>query len=157
MRGQPFITLVKYPADRITPALAGTTSGYTNQKGATQDHPRACGDNVMTLNYRPLVTGSPPRLRGQPTRLVLDQGYAGITPALAGTTKGNGFDFSVEGDHPRACGDNFISFISESGTPGSPPRLRGQPELPIASDSGPRITPALAGTTPIPRSAYPQY
>ena len=52
----------------ITPARAGkTTQRAINCRHGT-DHPRACGENVMPSIGSSAVAGSPPRVRGKPSR-----------------------------------------------------------------------------------------
>ena len=70
-----------------------------------------------------------------------------ITPADAGKTLVFlNFCRNLE-DHPRGCGENRTSTLSEPATAGSPPRMRGKPCLPFLSLAQLRITPADAGKT----------
>ena len=107
LRGQLVIVHFQTSFHRITPALAGTTIGKGIVFDVNRDHPRACGDNEQPHEHVGYDWGSPPRLRGQ---LGIHHGifhFAGITPALAGTTSHLLVVGSVTGDHPRACGDNI--------------------------------------------------
>ncbi len=59
------------------------------------------------------------------------EGY-GITPAHAGNRNmAHGF-LGHEGDHPRACGEQFFLHRKEEERLGSPPRMRGT--VPLAAD-----------------------
>ena len=70
----------------ITPACAGKTSLGLNSALFCRDHPRVCGENedaeVIALSF----AGSPPRVRGKPSQLLVDVSVSGITPACAGKT-----------------------------------------------------------------------
>ena len=143
---RPIIGGEPYPL-RITPACAGTTSSVLLARMSRRDHPRVCGDHMVTSSLSGISPGSPPRVRGPP-RLVLDRGAdQGITPACAGPTPSPGRTCPRGRDHPRVCGAH-----TSLGTPcfrasGSPPRVRG-PRIRV--DQRPEasgITPACAGTT----------
>ena len=131
----------------ITPALAGTTASRLVQRIDIRDHPRACGDNGNHYEKECLISGSPPRLRGQREGFDVPDATAGITPALAGTTHAHSLVSRHSQDHPRACGDNEKFSVDDFMTPGSPPRLRGQHTVTFIKSGITRITPALAGTT----------
>ena len=96
--------------------------------------------NILTL-------GSPPRMRGLLASKTKTAASSGITPAHAGLTGWNYWQYCHAEDHPRACGayaQNWVTFNREKG---SPPRMRG---LQVTSEEelgeyG--ITPAHAGLT----------
>ena len=72
----------------ITPAYAGKSPGTRQQAGASQDHPRVCGEKLSWRAASRLFAGSPPRMRG---KVQLDNqaaGRVGITPAYAGKSPG---------------------------------------------------------------------
>ena len=50
-------------------------------------------------------------------------------------------------DHPRTCGENLRDEITEAEEQGSPPHLRGKPEILKIAPPEVRITPAPAGKT----------
>ena len=86
MRGKLARKIEGYARSRITPAHAGKTKNKQRLKVINQDHPRACGENLLQFTIRRPNIGSPPRMRGKH-----DEGQAG----------NNGAE-----DHPRACGEN---------------------------------------------------
>ena len=51
---------------RITPAHAGKTASCVIRPATGADHPRACGENLITIEYEFRKGGSPPRMRGKP-------------------------------------------------------------------------------------------
>ena len=70
---------------------------------------------------------------------------AGITPACAGKRDARkSMQFAAE-DHPRVCGEKFVSSILTIGAGGSPPRVRGKVFWFFLPESLHRITPACAG------------
>ena len=52
------------------------------------------------------------------------------------------------------CGENESNFDYDYGVGGSPPRVRGKPEMGMATLFGIRITPACAGKTAPEVSVY---
>ena len=52
------------PADRITPARAGNSFAEGWHGRVSGDHPRACGEQDVSLRSNSPHQGSPPRVRG---------------------------------------------------------------------------------------------
>ena len=73
----------------ITPAGAGKTILFRQQINITQDHPRRCGENRVSLTTVMVQEGSPPQVRGKPQVLQGIGEVIGITPAGAGKTAYN--------------------------------------------------------------------
>ena len=88
MRGKLHQILPVISAPRITPADAGKTLGGGMIVSGATDHPRGCGENIVTDIYDGCKSGSPPRMRGKPIRSIHLPSFAGITPADAGKTFG---------------------------------------------------------------------
>ena len=90
----------------ITPACAGKTVPVCRDVVMQQDHPRVCGENLLT-NLRNLrALGSPPRVRGKLTIVYNKNLLLRITPACAGKTLCDGLHRRCGEDHPRVCGEN---------------------------------------------------
>ena len=126
MRGKVFAFAHVNVYERITPAYAGKSGMPTPQQPLPGDHPRVCGEKAFWLCFLPLVSGSPPRMRGK--GFVVDFGVfaVGITPAYAGKSAcKSACDFS-NGDHPRVCGEKHLRFRMLPRCVGSPPRMRGK-------------------------------
>ena len=70
-----------------------------------------------------------------------------ITPACAGKTYLLHRAGRCRGDHPRVCGENYISFHVLPVQIGSPPRVRGKLNVGHMDSWADRITPACAGKT----------
>ena len=71
----------------------------------------------------------------------------GITPACAGNTSNDIHFIFINRDHPRVCGEYISNLLSDSGSLGSPPRVRGIHEKKRKLMDEVRITPACAGNT----------
>ena len=71
---------------RITPADAGKTKGEDAGNCLREDHPRGCGENLLTETNTDRQKGSPPRMRGKLRKMHEKFGQDRITPADAGKT-----------------------------------------------------------------------
>ncbi len=90
----------------ITPAYAGRTSRCPDRRAIAEDHPRVCGENALGFADGGVMSGSPPRMRGELTVLLESVSCDRITPAYAGRTTCRAPPPSPEQDHPRVCGEN---------------------------------------------------
>ena len=133
--------------DRITPAGAGKTILFRQQINITQDHPRRCGENLLALVQSIGIPGSPPQVRGKPRRLSIFRARYRITPAGAGKTQLRIRKLRDRWDHPRRCGENRVSLTTVMVQEGSPPQVRGKPQVLQGIGEVIGITPAGAGKT----------
>ena len=147
MRGLPALTHSCCPAAGITPAHAGLTVRYAFRRLASGDHPRACGAYQSINAHHQHKWGSPPRMRGLRRVYAVTCRRIGITPAHAGLTKSRRIGRETAGDHPRACGAYKAETISDEGSSGSPPRMRGLQCIVRNAHEIVGITPAHAGLT----------
>ena len=131
----------------ITPAGAGKTHCKTAEKARLQDHPRRCGENASRRREGACNLGSPPQVRGKPKWTDARGLEKRITPAGAGKTHCKTAEKARLQDHPRRCGENVISPPSPWTFLGSPPQVRGKPELFDGMTEEAGITPAGAGKT----------
>ena len=111
----------------------------------TQDHPRACGEKVLTRLFAPSRGGSPPRMRGKVIRIYSPENKERITPAHAGKRTAVLLSKNAYWDHPRVCGEKCHSLAFWLSFSGSPPRMRGKAQSQLSAGPGTRITPAYAG------------
>ena len=109
MRGKPYRRCSRVDEARITPAHAGKTGCPDTAAQVRQDHPRACGENVLVEGYVKVFIGSPPRMRGKRSPRGCGGVQRRITPAHAGKTSAWKTLRICVKDHPRACGENFSS------------------------------------------------
>ena len=132
---------------RIIPADAGSTHSILISDRMARDHPRGCGEHMLTRRIVDLYQGSSPRMRGAQPAWWLCLQYWGIIPADAGSTCADTYSVSVSGDHPRGCGEHEPFANRSSCWPGSSPRMRGAHiGRPFFVRTG-RIIPADAGST----------
>ena len=151
MRGKPRRRGRHALRGRIIPAHAGQTSSTYTESSWITDHPRACGANPQIFTDKEYMIGSSPRMRGK-LHQVQRATYADrIIPAHAGQTPPDSPPVVFHPDHPRACGANAAvrrSFMIPSG---SSPRMRGKHRIIVGAKMEPRIIPAHAGQTIVPR------
>ena len=131
----------------IIPACAGNTWSFSRPSAVAGDHPRVCGEHDFGNDPQRRQAGSSPRVRGTPHWLPLLSGWSGIIPACAGNTPREIWRKTIDGDHPRVCGEHVRSVRGARFRMGSSPRVRGTP---CAADClrwllG--IIPACAGNT----------
>ena len=149
VRGTADDTLFFYNPARITPARAGNSKHTPPSTDNIQDHPRACGEQLMSSFWRVWVLGSPPRVRGTGVLCCGVLLHQRITPARAGNSLCCASMFSTRRDHPRACGEQFFILPYAAFLLGSPPRVRGTAEGKRRTATVTRITPARAGNSHI--------
>ena len=147
MRGKLMFFLFLMRIERITPAHAGKTAWVRNYCSEISDHPRACGENNSWNCADNSRNGSPPRMRGKHSLYKSTKFATRITPAHAGKTTPNIQLERVTTDHPRACGENPYDTKVLDCSGGSPPRMRGKPNILRSRIACQRITPAHAGKT----------
>ena len=68
VRGKPALRRSFCAYSGITPACAGKTLYRSSTDQETWDHPRVCGENLISPKKSLLTLGSPPRVRGKPIR-----------------------------------------------------------------------------------------
>ena len=130
VRGKLHFPASAFLPTRITPACAGKTFLIHRSGIQSSDHPRVCGENLLSSPTVIRAAGSPPRVRGKqppkPQRVDAER----ITPACAGKTPARPCPPSRPADHPRVCGENSFLHLYAPPCHGSPPCVRGKPHLP---------------------------
>ena len=147
VRGKLLKALSWVAIQRITPAGAGKTLRVRAPPPSRTDHPRRCGENVITCISGAGISGSPPQVRGKQRRRCGMSIAKRITPAGAGKTSLLISFYTIKADHPRRCGENSINLASISGGKGSPPQVRGKHDGSGTNVYSSGITPAGAGKT----------
>ena len=145
MRGKEGSTTIYQGALGITPAYAGKRSRRRPTWRGWRDHPRVCGEKILSDSSEQAEGGSPPRMRGKGRPRRDKNGQRGITPAYAGKRSGLPKRSMTVRDHPRVCGEKAVQKDDELGPAGSPPRMRGKVWRRTVRTVGTRITPAYAG------------
>ncbi len=95
----------------------------------------------------PLPAGASEQARGPLRTLAVVGGYAGTTPACAGTTGRPTTAPGRSGDHPRMRGDHDLRGVHPSFGQGPPPHARGPRCRRHRQPDHAGTTPACAGTT----------
>ena len=147
VRGKPSVGSFPVSLSGITPAGAGKTLLLSVLLPMIQDHPRRCGENTDTYHPHIHALGSPPQVRGKPSREEVTFFLPRITPAGAGKTRRCRRGLSIYKDHPRRCGENFAFAVKVVGVSGSPPQVRGKLKGSTLAGAYIGITPAGAGKT----------
>ena len=145
MRGKAKMTLPAGTYTGITPAYAGKSSPSCCGSWRCRDHPRVCGEKLLTCERMLLFLGSPPRMRGKVDGLIYEHWQAGITPAYAGKRYRSKRTQLKRRDHPRVCGEKTVCPVACAAQSGSPPRMRGKAFVSSVSAKCTGITPAYAG------------
>ena len=131
----------------IIPTRVGTSSLRLASLRLRWDHPHACGDKVSVALPSVSAVGSSPRVWGQVVVSNLNIKNCGIIPTRVGTRILQRCQGRRERDHPHACGDKTIRYISALFPAGSSPRVWGQ-VLPKQIKGGTlRIIPTRVGTS----------
>ena len=147
MRGKLRVAGIEQGPLRNIPAHAGKTVGAGGGDLRCPEHPRACGENGLTLSTLRSNLGTSPRMRGKPRTTIPTNCARGNIPAHAGKTGPSGtnpFDWS---EHPRACGENVIVCYATGCILGTSPRMRGKQQLVSYTVRFDRNIPAHAGKT----------
>mgnify|MGYP004671848489 CR=1 FL=1 len=145
MRGKAEIDAVAPLQGRITPAYAGKRRAQRVHLPLTGDHPRICGEKLLSAGKQNARLGSPPHMRGKAPPLLPHHVVYGITPAYAGKRSPCQFVFDAVKDHPRICGEKPTKKEFTFGKKGSPPHMRGKVHQHDARPARKGITPAYAG------------
>ena len=108
VRGKRELNFYRRKSDRITPAGAGKTRPLVFHHCVKWDHPRRCGENTEVKHSVTSSPGSPPQVRGKPSKSYILPSEPGITPAGAGKTDLFSGSVGFTRDHPRRCGENLF-------------------------------------------------
>ena len=106
-----------------------------------------CGEHANTRASPKTSTGSSPHVRGAPVGIVHWKTPPGIIPACAGSTTGGDTDSLKIRDHPRMCGEHWITRSSVRIAAGSSPHVRGARYRYYITLLVLGIIPACAGST----------
>ena len=145
MRGKAARTPHDMPRRRITPAYAGKSRSPWFSLRVSWDHPRLCGEKRNAAAHCVSGVGSPPPMRGKDTSSWSTSMPYGITPAYAGKRQSTVPTARRWWDHPRLCGEKFLSALALDLPKGSPPPMRGKGSVVYRDAGAGRITPAYAG------------
>ena len=134
---------------RITPACAGNRPLTSTLHEMMRDHPRVCGEQIVSLSVGLICSGSPPRVRGTAFSGAVCAIHVRITPACAGNRRSELRTTGRQRDHPRVCGEQNYLYTKVSFVGGSPPRVRGTARVYDLFSICHGITPACAGNSDV--------
>ena len=126
MRGRLARLFAIWILARNTPAHAGKTIIRKIRILIRGKHPRACGEDWVTVPTMSSSLETPPRMRGRRTGPLLGDTGAGNTPAHAGKTYRQWCRIPYREKHPRACGEDDGRAGCRQGWIETPPRMRGR-------------------------------
>ena len=106
MRGTLGREFGQYQRAGIIPAYAGNTRSSHRSRTPERDHPRVCGEHLISHASPEGSTGSSPRMRGTPAHAGSVAQQVGIIPAYAGNTTQPRTSRPSTRDHPRVCGEH---------------------------------------------------
>ena len=112
---------------------------------------RGAGHKCVLMTSK---TGSSPRVRGAECCDSLSVARRGIIPARAGSSRLLPQGAYRDGDHPRACGEQFLVVRFAGFLWGSSPRVRGAVKDFYQAGVIPGIIPARAGSSVRPKYRY---
>ena len=147
MRGTPRARPGQHMDRGIIPAYAGNTSARHSPSEPRWDHPRVCGEHSTVTGVTRVRLGSSPRMRGTRTTGHGLDASRRIIPAYAGNTTNLGRTLTLDGDHPRVCGEHLCTVRWSMQVVGSSPRMRGTRLDHFSYPASIGIIPAYAGNT----------
>ena len=132
---------------RLIPAGAGKTARRNSEQDRRAAHPRRCGENIDLTAVDILSRGSSPQVRGKLLLSLLYSLLARLIPAGAGKTTEPHRCNSGHAAHPRRCGENTLTLVSQTVRLGSSPQVRGKRNFNLFDSGRARLIPAGAGKT----------
>ena len=144
-RGEDPLTCVELGDRRFTPARAGRGGLPSVSDVSDPVHPRASGERCVPVDQATGWDGSPPRDRGEGTRIGTRQAPPRFTPARAGRGRASASCGRRRPVHPRASGERDTWETQFFPNDGSSPRERGEGRLSGDAPLARRFIPARAG------------
>ncbi len=132
---------------RDTPARAGSTRTRSRTAAPCTGHPRSRGEHCHRYWPFPSLSGTPPLARGARDRTARGVTDSRDTPARAGSTSRCRGPRRRASGHPRSRGEHAAAPVSAKRYRGTPPLALGARTSSGRRPTGPRDTPARAGST----------
>ena len=130
----------------IIPTCVGNRRRGCSSPATARDHPRACGEQKVSIVLTRSSMESSPRMWGAVGQILAQERADGIIPACAGSSLNRGRSPTVGRDHPRVCGEQAYLSILYISILGSSPRVRGAAEWVPSYFDFQGIIPARAGS-----------
>ena len=145
MRGTAREFFISQTPDRFIPAHAGNRIKDTYGSDSGPVHPRACGEQLLSVWVTLYHSGSSPRMRGTEENMADANNKDRFIPAHAGNSQHRGTTWTKQPVHPRACGEQVYLLPTNTPDHGSSPRMRGTGLLDFLEVALQRFIPAHAG------------
>ena len=110
---------------RFIPACAGNSQHGQLHLHPAPVHPRVCGEQYFSVEWRLFDYGSSPRVRGTGPETVEGGDQIRFIPACAGNSTYSPLPVARQSVHPRVCGEQVTNPANPAGGDGSSPRVRG--------------------------------
>ena len=133
------------PKSRIIPASVGNGLSSPSSSATRKDHPRECGERVISTEIDMWGLGSSPRVWGTADRAPLPSQCQRIIPASVGNGTASTSSPLVQTDHPRECGERLRKASNHRFRCGSSPRVWGTGGYGARCPGRHRIIPASVG------------
>ena len=146
-RGRPIQRCARSSRPGNTPARAGKTAEFEDDRASGREHPRSRGEDSGISATTSTTLGTPPLARGRQADCDCERLEAGNTPARAGKTAGHPGRRRPQREHPRSRGEDLPAPAIWQSEKGTPPLARGRPGLKPAVEVAVGNTPARAGKT----------
>ena len=140
------------PPSRDIPTRVGRTRTQRARQDSSPGHPHACGENKYSGTGPMSITGTSPRVWGEPVRVDDRADVVRDIPTRVGRTWPRGWPPSRETGHPHACGENGQTSSQFYAVNGTSPRVWGEQLLPAVFTREERDIPTRVGRTTVARS-----
>ena len=130
---------------RSIPACAGEPGGVEMTLPEIGVYPRVCGGTDRHAPGRAGERGLSPRVRGNPTRMLIARRRMRSIPACAGEPVTASAGAALPAVYPRVCGGTRTGCCSTGAIGGLSPRVRGNRTGAKICAAGTRSIPACAG------------
>ncbi|RLV78527.1 hypothetical protein D3C57_109120 [Streptomyces rapamycinicus NRRL 5491] len=147
VRGAGARTRPAPPPKGTIPAGAGSSGRYRALAPERRDHPRGCGEQLISFECGGWWWGPSPRVRGAALVEELADAALGTIPAGAGSSFSSSASTSKDRDHPRGCGEQCWFPLRRARGAGPSPRVRGAESAGCGSRSSTGTIPAGAGSS----------
>ena len=145
VRGTPRLLPFVGRSERFIPACAGNAQRRRIRHRHRPVHPRVCGERGDKGIQGSGESGSSPRVRGTPVRLVVEIQRLRFIPACAGNASAPRSAQLLRAVHPRLCGERMLTPGDQQMGDGSSPRVRGTLLLASCREAPRTVHPRVCG------------
>ena len=125
VRGNQIPGYVLWTLTRSIPACAGEPGRRPEWRGGTKVYPRVCGGTAPAARRLPVAQGLSPRVRGNPSEVLIVKDTDRSIPACAGEPAPSSSSSQYVKVYPRVCGGTRAANSRPTSDHGLSPRVRG--------------------------------